>query len=134
MYPSAPFLLRLWTAGAFPDYRVVTETPAKLQSVIASRTAVIRIQRVGGPRSITLDRPTIDVDVFAASLEVADRVCGLVCDAWEFTMPGATIDAGENGKAVVARTAITSGPQERPVTDPTLSRVGASAALVLHAR
>jgi hypothetical protein len=131
MYPSAPLLLRLWTASAFPDRRVSTETPAGLQSVLAA-AEVVRIQRYGGPRSITLDRPLLDVDVFALTLDAADKACGEVATAWEWSMPGALIDAGADGRAVVARVTISSGPAQRPTTDPGISRVGFSAQVVLH--
>jgi hypothetical protein len=132
-YPSAPLLLRSWTAGQFPGCRVVTQVPANLQQVLGQVEAVVRVQRFGGPRAITLDYPLLDVDVFAADLDTADRICGLVCNAWEFTMPGQTIDAGVDGAAVVAKVEITAGPSVRPVTDSTLSRVGASARVILHA-
>jgi hypothetical protein len=114
---------------------VVTETPAELQKVLAAVgvSAVVRIQRYGGGRAVTLDRPALDVDVFALDLDTADRVCGEVCSSWEWVMPGAVIDAGADGRAVVARVQITSGPCQRPVTDSMLRRVGASAAVVLHA-
>jgi hypothetical protein len=134
MYPSAPLLLRLWTAPAFPACRVATETPADLQSVLESLDAVVRVQRYGGPRSVTLDRPLLDVDVFALNLDSADRICNEVASAWEWSMPGALIDAGADGRAVVAKVTISSGPSQRPTADPGLARVGFSAQVVLHAR
>lgn len=140
-YPSAPLLLRSWTAGRFPPLRVVTETPDKLQSILglvpgvaATAEAVVRVERFGGPRAITLDHPLLDVDVFALDLDTADRTCGAVCDAWEFDLPGQFIDAAADGRAVVAKVTITSGPSRRPVTDSALVRVGASAQIILHAR
>jgi hypothetical protein len=134
MYPSAPLLLRSWTAERFPERRVATKTPANLQEVLAVKGAVICIQRYGGDRAITLDRPQVDVDVFALDEDTAEKVCNDVCNAWEWEMPGAFIDIGSDGRAVVAKVQITVGPFQRPVTDSTLSRTGASAALVLHSR
>lgn len=132
MYPSAPLLLVHWTGPRFPGSRVLTSTPANLQTVLSSVESVIRIQRSGGGRKYTLDRASIDLDIFATTLEAADRICGEVANAWEFTMPGALIDSGTHGRAVVAKVDITSGPSQRPTADGSLSRVGATAAIVLH--
>lgn len=131
MYPSAPLLLVQETQARFPAARVATETPANLQQLLAS-APVVRIDRSGGARGNTLDQALVDVDVFALTLGAADDLCGAVCNAWEFDLPGVVIDAGGRGRAVVARVQITSGPTRRPVADSTLFRVGATAQVVLH--
>lgn len=133
MYPSAPLLLVRETASRFPSARVATETPANLQQVLASKP-MIRVERSGGPRRYTLDQASIDVDVFALTLAAADALCGQVCNEWEFNMPGALIDAGIHGRAVVALVRITSSPSRRPTADPAIYRVGASAQVTLHSR
>lgn len=133
-YPSASLLLVQWTAARFPAVRVLTETPPDLQRVIVERGAVIRVQRFGGgDDQLTIDRCPIDVDAFAGSWAEADDLCGRVRDAWRFELPGATIEAGGDGGAVVAKVSTTSGPSERPVSDPMLSRCGASFTVWLHA-
>ncbi|MBT0771810.1 hypothetical protein KIH74_22910 [Kineosporia sp. J2-2] len=131
MYPSAPLLLVKETALRFPAARVATEAPANLQEVLSVQP-LIRVERSGGPRRHSLDQASIDVDVFALTLVQADDLCSSVCTVWEFDLLGATIDAGVRGAAVVARVVITSGPSRRPVADPNLFRVGATAAVTLH--
>jgi hypothetical protein len=133
-YPSAPLLLTQWTAARFPAFRVAVETPANLQAVIADRGAMIRVQRYGGGDDVlTVDRCPMDVDVFAADFSTADAVCGRVRDAFRFELPGVLIDAGADGRAVVAKVSTTSGPSARPVTDSSLARCGASFSVWLHA-
>lgn len=130
-YPSAPLLLVAWTAPRFPACRVLTRTTADVQKVLATAPAVIRIQRSGGARKYLLDQASIDVDVFAQKFEDADQFCDLVCNDWELVMPGAHIDAAEHGRATVSLVDITSGPSQRPVSDTALTRVGATARIVL---
>jgi len=59
---SAESVLVAWLSSAFPDVRVVTETPANLADVVP----LIRVSRFGGvdEQIWTFDNPTMDFDCY----------------------------------------------------------------------
>jgi len=79
-----------WLTTAFPAARVVTETPADLESDLP----LIKVQGLGGPRRLVLGRPTVDVECYAATKDAARILAGQVNDSLIYRMRG--LIAGSN--------------------------------------
>ena len=88
-----------------------TETPADLQQ----RLPFVRVARIGGPRTSTLDSPTVDVDVFASTYAVGQSLAGRVSDLF-LSAPHVA------GGALIDTAASITGPVEVPWADPGVRR------------
>jgi hypothetical protein len=122
VYVSAELLLVTWTQARFPDVRVATESPSDLQDVLP----VALITRYGGSDvELTIDRPSVDVDVYAMTWAAAESLATEMRTAFRTELVGSLV-AGAGWRAVVAKVRTLSGPARRPTSDPDLRRCGAS--------
>lgn len=130
MYVSAELVLIQWTAEAFTAARVTNEPPADLQEQLP----VIVVSRYGGSdRELTIDRPWMDVDCYAATWAEADALSMAVLAAYRGDLPGALVTA-DDWRAVVASVTTITGPSRRPTTDSTIRRSGASYEVRIQSR
>lgn len=130
MYVSAELTLIAWTEARYPLARVANEPPADLE---ANLPAVI-ISRYGGTdQELTIDRPWMDVDVYASTWAAADALAMDVMSAYRTELPGALVES-PGGRAVIAKVRTLSAPTRRPVTNPMISRSGASYEVRMQAR
>lgn len=128
MYPSVPELLIASLTKAFPAARVLTDLPADLEAALP----VIGVSRFGGTdATLTLDRASIDIDVWDFPLTAADLLAGQVWVWLRLGLPGATV-TGITGAGTFARVDTISGPSERPTGNPNVRRVGASFQVTVH--
>jgi hypothetical protein len=107
------------------DERVLTDLPSTLDQILP----VVRVTRVSGDDDgFKLDRPIVDVDVFAkdrgGAFALARRVQALLL----FELPTATRPGG-----VVTAVRTIVGPRWLPDPNTALRRVGATYQLFAHA-
>lgn len=101
--------------------RIVTILPA----TIAAPT--VRIKRTSGAsRSIALDRPIVDVDVFASNYGTSSRI-GRQFQASLLMLRGVQLSNG-----VISNVNVIQGPRWLPESDPNLFRSGASYEVFTH--
>jgi hypothetical protein len=107
--------------------RVVTDLPANLDEILP----VIRVTRISGAdRDYRLDRPIVDVDVFAADRAGASALSGQVRDLLRNQL--------QYGDAVQPTGVVTSvetiaGPRWLPDPNTSLRRFNATYELCVHA-
>ena len=119
---AAESVVRNWLATHFGSgYRVVTELPANLATVVAA-TPVIQVTRFGGSDDLlVLDAANIDVDTFGLSRDAARSLGELVRSALRFNIVGATQDGG-----FVAAVSTINAPRWVPYDNTDLRRFVAS--------
>lgn len=117
---SAEPVLVAWLTGAFPDARVVTETPADL----AANVPCIRVRRIGGADEAvwTFDNPTMDFDCYAVGRAAARDLAYAVRASLRRDLPGQIV-AG----AFVLSCRTFSGPVWTPYDNTDLRRFTYSA-------
>lgn len=116
-YGDIERLLTSWLAQQLA-VRVVTDLPANLDDVLP----LVQVTRYGGGDDvISLDRPLVDVDCYAATRGAAYELAQRVRDAVRFALPGRVVDS-----VLVCRVDTLSGPVWRPYENATLRRFGAS--------
>lgn len=122
---DAELVLVAWLHDAFPDARVVTETPANLQDVLPC----IRVTRFGGADEevSTFDNPTLDFDCYAATRADARSLAYAVRSSIRNDLPGQT-----RAGAFASRSRTLAGPVFTPYDDTTLRRFTYSAQIRLH--
>lgn len=114
-FPDAELLLRAFLT-ANTDARVVTDLPATLEAQLP----VVQVTRIGGSvdTRFILDRPVLDIDVYAASREAAATLAREI-QALIYSMPNQTVGGG-----VVADVSEVSGPSWRPDWNAKVRRFG----------
>lgn len=115
-------LVRDWLAEHFgAGYRVVTELPAGLGTVVAA-TPVILVTRFGGSDSVlVLDEANVDVDTFGTTRDAARALGELVRSALRFKLPGVSTGGG-----FVAAVSTINAPRWVPYDNTDLRRFVAS--------
>lgn len=134
MYGDVETLLTGWIETVVADtvtVVVATDEPDDgLPVDLTYRLPLVAVARVGGADdTITLDRATVDIDVFASDYRHARD---LALDLWARVrrdLPGHT-----SGTSTVARTRITAAPVRRPWDAPAIYRVGMTAEITAHVR
>lgn len=131
MYPSVEMALIQWLAARYPGTRVSRQTTAALQENLPWITA--KRYAGAGDTTVTLDRASVDVDVYAGSWDEAEELARQVRVALRLYLPGSVI-ATDSGTCTIAKVDTVSAPAERPTTDPDLFRCGGSYRVVTHSR
>jgi hypothetical protein len=122
VFPDAELALLAVLAPAFPSGRVVTKTPATIAGT------VIRVHRISGAaRNIRVDRPIVDVDVFAADDATASSTARNAQSVL-LSLAGTTVLNG-----VIQRVSVVNGPRWLPEDNPNLTRYGATYEVMIHA-
>ena len=128
MYPDIELLL-VGYLGTKTGHRAVTELPAELDSILP----VIRVTRVSGGDDLgfsKLDRPVVDVDVFAATRtgahDLSDQVRVLL------RQDLVTVDTVQPAGVVTEVRTITA-PRWLPDSNVNLRRYNASYQITAHA-
>ena len=124
MFPDIEQLLAAYLNDVL-DERVLTDLPSNLDQILP----VVRVTKVSGSDDgFKLDRPVVDLDVFAkdraAAFSLARRVQALLL----FELPTVTCPGG----VVTAVTTIV-GPRWLPDPNTALRRVGATYQVFAHA-
>jgi hypothetical protein len=122
VFPDAEIALLAVLAPAFPSDRVVTKVPADVTGT------VIRVHRISGAaRDIRIDRPIVDVDVFAADDGTASSTARNA-QSILLSLAGTTVLNG-----VIQRVSVVNGPRWLPEDNPNLIRYGATYEMLIHA-
>lgn len=125
MFPDIEILLVAYLK-AETDKRVVTDLPANLDTLLP----VIRVTRVSGAdRDYRLDRPIVDIDVFATNRTGASTLARQVLDLMRDHLQrgGAVQPTG-----VVTSVETLSGPRWLPDPNPNLRRFSATYEVCVH--
>lgn len=106
-YASVPNLLIHWFATvrdslpvSVPERSVSTDLP----SDYAAHLPFVRLNRVGGPRSLGIDTARVRVEVFASSYDDAERLANTLDGLIEFHLNGHS-----DGNGTVIKTGVQSG-------------------------
>lgn len=125
-YADVEQLLIGW-APTITTLRALTETPADLDTLLAT-TPVMRITRIGGATIAPgIDFPTVDFDCFGLTRPAAKGFAIQMMTAVDLHLSGYT-----NFYGTVNETAIRSGVAWRPWENPNIRRFGFTAALAVH--
>lgn len=133
---SAGRTLIVWAADRFASARVLSEPPANLQEELP----VIVIKPYGGSDpQLTISRPLVDFDVYAATWADAETLSLELHDALRIELPGTLVElpAGSvapAGRVSVSKVSTSSLPSQRPTSDPKIRRCGASYEIRMQAR
>jgi hypothetical protein len=121
-FAPAESVIRNWLAGYLgAGFRVVTELPADLATVVAS-TPVAQVTRFGGSDSLpVLDAANVDVDTFGLSRAAARDFGEQVRGGLLFEMPGSVQDG-----AFIAAVSTINAPRWVPYDNTNLRRFVAS--------
>lgn len=115
---NAVQVVRTYLAGAFPDARVVTETPNDL----VKELPVIRVRRIGGHDAVyTLDVATIDVDAYEGDEVKAYGLAEQIRTSLRLHAEGQTVDG-----ALIAQVDTISAPKWVPYDNTALRRISAT--------
>lgn len=124
MFPDIEQLLVAYL-NEVTDERVVTDLPSNLDQILP----VVRLIRVSGAdNDYKLDRPIVDVDVFAKDRAEAFGLARRVQALLRFELPTITRPGG-----VVTAVSTIVGPRWLPDTNTNLRRVQATYEVVAHA-
>lgn len=124
-YPDVEKLLVAQLADHL-SVRVVTDTPSNLALILP----VVQVTRFGGSDVAPgIDRPNVDIDVYAATRTLAKTLAEKVRYTLLYVLAGTS-----TGEATVSRVDTISGPSYRPYDNTALRRVGATYQLTLHAK
>lgn len=121
-FPDTELLLIGWLQPQFDGARFCTVLPA---SITETTVHVTRIS--GGARSIRVDRPVVDIDVFALDYETSVAVA-LGIEARLRAARNVVTDLG-----VLISAEVVNGPRWLPEPNPALWRRNASYQLYIHA-
>lgn len=124
-FPDAELLLVSWLAGQLDDEAYVCSVGPPGEQ-FRENLPVVRIVRRGGPWLVRqqLDRPTVDIDVWAGDLTELNALVERTRELVE-SLRGVTTDDG-----TVTDVLEISGPQRLPEDDPLLYRAGFSVGIV----
>ncbi|MFE1321592.1 hypothetical protein [Kitasatospora phosalacinea] len=110
--------------GAFPAAAVTTE----LDNTLLGTLPTIQVQRVDGDDDgFRLDRPLVDIDVYAADRAAASALAGSVRTAMLSQLAGSSRPG-----AIIGAVRTISAPSWRPYENTALRRSGATYELYLH--
>jgi hypothetical protein len=124
MFPDIEQLLVEYLTSVTTE-RVLTDLPANLDEILP----VVRLTRVSGADDdYKLDRPIVDVDVFASDRAGAFALARRVQALLRFELPTVTCPGG-----VVTNVSTIVGPRWLPDTNTNLRRVQATYELTAHA-
>lgn len=122
IFPDAEVSLLAVLVPAWPSYRFVTSMPDPVVST------TIRIHRISGAaRNKFVDRPIIDIDVFATSDAIASQAAREV-QSTLLSLAGTTVMNG-----VIQSVSVINGPRWLPEDNPNLVRYGATNEVLIHA-
>jgi hypothetical protein len=121
-FPDIEKLLVGWLQPQFPDARLATILPADITGT------TVHVTRISGAnRNIAVDRPIVDIDVFA--LDYADSVSGALAIQQVITLArNVTTDDG-----VLLGATTVNGPRWLPEINPALTRFSATYEFHVHA-
>jgi hypothetical protein len=121
-FAPAESVIRNWLASYLgAGFRVVTELPSDLATVVAS-TPVAQVVRFGGSDSLpVLDAANVDVDTFGLSRTAARDLGEKVRGGLLFKMPGSIQDG-----ALIAAVSTINAPRWVPYDNTNLRRFVAS--------
>lgn len=98
--------------------RAVTDLPGNLGGLLP----IVQVARYAGSDSgVSMDRPSVDIDVYAADRGAAHDLAERLRAGFLWELPGLSV-----GGLVFARTQTISGPAWRPYDNTTLRRCGAA--------
>lgn len=115
-------LLIAWLSAQLPGMRISVESPPNL----VPELPMIKLVRIGGNRVFSLDKPSVDIDVFAATRLEATNLAIQVDDLLTYRLP-TTVQGHVLGFAGTY-----GGPAWRGYDNPDVSRVGATYGLLVH--
>lgn len=129
-FPDAEALLIQWLAEQLPRVRVVATLPDELER----RLPVVQVTRVGGaaqtqpwsPGGPLHDRPSYDLDAYAATRETAADLARSVCSL----LP--ELRGNTTSGAVITDVTANVGPSWRPDYNPRVARFGATYDITLR--
>lgn len=126
-YPYAEQFL-IARGNSLPAYAGVRWTNV-LPANLAAEVPLIRCVRFGGGDDvITIDKPVLDIEAFAADRDSAFELAELIRSDFRLRLPGYHTAAGT---VAAVRTLI--GPGWRPYDNTNVVRVGASYEVAIHA-
>lgn len=105
-----------------PQARIATDTPPNLLTALP----MIKVVRIGGNRVFSLDKPSVDIDVFALTRLEATQLATDLDDILTYTLP--TTIRGH----VIGFAGTYGGPAWRGYDNTSVSRVGATYGLLVH--
>ncbi len=121
-FPDIEIALLAILGPAYPGVKFVTKLPDQISAT------TVRIRRISGAnRSIRVDRPIVDIDVFAASQATASSVARNI---------QSTLLSIRNGivlTGVVLQATTINGPRQLPEVNPNLVRYGSTYEIFSHA-
>lgn len=118
---SAGLVVITWLNSV--GHTAASRTDIGLQGVLP----FVRVVQLGGQRTLTLGKPTVDVEYFAATELAALTGMGTVDDLLNYQLPG-TVVAG----AVVQGVRSVALPSSRPYENQNVWRYGATYQLLMH--
>lgn len=121
-FPDVELLLIGWLQPQFPDVRFATELPA-----LVTETTVHVTRISGADRSIRVDRPIVDIDVYALDHPTSVNVALAI----EAVIRVARNVVTENG--VIQSASTINGPRWLPEPNPDLRRRSATYMFFTHA-
>lgn len=122
VFPDIELLLITWLQPQFPGTRFCTVLPAGITET------TVHVTRISGAnRSLRVDRPIVDIDVYALDYETSVSVA-LAIEAWLRAVRNVVTDTGVLLSAVTV-----SGPRWLPEPNPALWRRSATYELYVHA-
>jgi ABC-type transport system involved in Fe-S cluster assembly fused permease/ATPase subunit len=116
-FPDVEIELLSVLVPKFPSTRFVTKLPGTFTTAVTAR-----IHRISGAnRNIVIDRPIVDIDVFATSGEAAASSAARAIQAALLSLGGTQTTNG-----VIQRVTTVNGPRWLPEANQTLIRYGAT--------
>jgi hypothetical protein len=129
-YAEAEVVGTTWLRAQFSTARVVTETPADLDTLVAAGTPVIAVSRFGGVEDdqfYTFDNASLDFDCYAATRGAARTLAHQVRSSIIADLPGQTVSG-----AFILRTQTITAPIWTPYANTKVRRFTYAAQIRLH--
>jgi hypothetical protein len=121
-FPNIELLLVGWLQPQFPDARLATILPADITET------TVHVTRISGAnRNIRIDRPIVDIDVFA--LDYGDSVAAALAIQQVITLARNITTAD----GVLLGASTVNGPRWLPEINPALTRFSATYEFHVHA-
>jgi hypothetical protein len=139
LWPDAELLLITYfgqLGDPLGSYSYCTKLPAQVETAtgpVVFSTPVVRVTRTSGTgRSIRVERPIMDIDVYSDDLEVSQLAARLVSQAIRNMRAVAVSDADSNRLGSVQHVDQIIGCRWLPDVNPHIFRVGASYEVHCH--
>lgn len=129
-FPSIEQILVAWLPTVTGGVHATTDLPHDFQNADGPThmLPVIQIDRQSGADlDFKLDRPVLDIDVYAGTRAQSQDLAEMVRAALRFSLPGATV-----GGAVFTRCRTIVGPRLLPHANPAVRRYSANYELLFH--